>query len=189
MNTRHSDIALILIDIQKGLDDWHYYGGNRNNPEAEKNASRILEVFRTSALPIFHVQHSSQNAKSPLHASKPGFQIKPEVGPLPDEPVYVKNVNSAFIGTSLQKDLEDAEIKKLVVVGLTTNHCISTSVRMGANLGFEIFLIADACAAFDQVGIDGSKQEAELVHQVSLGNLKDEFAKILDTEQLITEFL
>lgn len=179
-------VALLLIDIQQGLDDWDFYGGYRNNPNAEKNAGQILEVYRTKGLPIFHVKHSSQNAESPLHASKPGFQIKAEVNPLANEPVYVKNVNSAFIGTTLQKDLESADIKKLVVVGLTTNHCISTSVRMGANLGFEILLISDACAAFDQIGIDGNKQEAELVHQVSLGSLKDEFAQILTTEELLS---
>lgn len=179
------NIALVLIDVQLGLDDWEFYGGNRNNPDAEENARVLLQHFRTLNLPVFHVQHSSHNPKSPLHASKPGFKIKKEVSPLLKEPVYIKNVNSAFIGTELQKDLENQNIKKLVIAGLTTNHCISTSVRMGANLGFEIILISDACAAFDQIGIDGTKQEAELVHQVSLGSLKDEFAQIFNTAELL----
>jgi len=65
--------ALLLVDIQKGLDDWAYYGGNRNNTHAEENASKILNRFRKLGWPIFHVQHSSTIPNSPLHPSKPGF--------------------------------------------------------------------------------------------------------------------
>ena len=159
MNEKNT--ALLLIDIQKGLDQWDFYGGNRNNPKVEENARTILEYFRKMELPIFHVRHSSTNPASPLHASKPGFEIKDDLKPLPDEPVFTKNVNSAFIGTDLEQVLKDANISKLVVAGLTTNHCISTSVRMAANLGFEVILISDACATFDFIGAKGEKYEAE----------------------------
>lgn len=174
--------ALLLIDIQEGLDELDYYGGQRNNLQAEQNASKMLEFFRKHEAPVFHVRHSSQNESSPLHASKPGFNIKAEVRPIPTEPVYTKNVNSAFIGTELEADLKKQGITTLLVVGLTTNHCISTSVRMAANLGFNTILIADATAAFDMVGFDGKKYSAELMHQTALAALKDEFAQIVETE-------
>lgn len=37
--------ALILIDIQKGFDNLEYWGGQRNNPDAENNAGELLEVW------------------------------------------------------------------------------------------------------------------------------------------------
>ena len=133
---------------------------------------------------IFHVQHSSQNIDSPLHASKPGFKIKDEVLPLKGEPVFVKTVNSAFIGTDLEKVLKNKKIKNLIIAGLTSQHCVSTSVRMAGNLGFKVFLVEDACAAFDEIGIDGEKLSAELVHKVTMANLKDEFAQIVTTDSV-----
>ena len=53
------DTALILIDIQQGYDDINYWGGERNNPDAEENCMLILAHFRNLKLPIFHIQHSS----------------------------------------------------------------------------------------------------------------------------------
>ena len=59
--------ALILVDIQKGFDNLEYWGGQRNNPDAEENASELLQVWRENKLPVFHIQHCSSNPKSLLH--------------------------------------------------------------------------------------------------------------------------
>ncbi len=188
MNLKNPKPALLLIDIQQGLDDKAYYGGNRNNPDAEANAQRILERWRVLGLSVFHVQHSSQNSESPLHASKPGFAIQEVVQPLPGEPVLVKTVNSAFIGTDLKEQLDQAGIKTLVMVGLTTNHCVSTTVRMAGNYGYRVILISDATATFDWVGINGEKYDAEIMHLTSLASLNHEFAEVVDTETLVASF-
>lgn len=177
--------ALILIDIQQGLDELDYYGGTRNNPQAESNAGRILRHFREKGLPIYHVQHHSINPASPLHPSKPGHAIKEEVKPAAGEPVFGKNVNSAFIGTDLEATLKKKDISKVIIVGLTTEHCISTSVRMSANLGFETILIEDATAAFAKKGSNGETFDADLVHQICIANLRDEFAQIMTTDELL----
>ena len=177
--------ALLLIDLQKGLDDEAYYGGNRNNRNAEANARRILQRWRAWGLPIFHVQHSSQNLASPLHQSRRGFAIKDEVKPAPGEPVLVKKVNSAFIGTDLKEALDTAGITTLVIVGLTTNHCVSTTTRMAGNYGYQTILVSDATAAFDCVGINGEKYNAETIHLTSLASLNHEFAEVVDTEGLL----
>ncbi|MEO0572937.1 MAG: cysteine hydrolase family protein [Bacteroidota bacterium] len=178
--------ALLLIDVQKGLDDWDFYGGKRNNPNAEKNMAKILSRWRLDHRPIFHVRHSSSNPNSPLHCSKPGFQIKDTATPFENEPLFTKNVNSAFIGTNLEHTLRKDGINTLVIVGLTTNHCVSTSVRMAANLGFEVILLSDATACFNGIGIDGTSYSAELMHQITLASLKDEFAQIMTTATLLT---
>ncbi len=177
--------ALLLIDVQKGLDEWDFYGGNRNNLDAEVNMATILAKWRQLRLHCYHVKHSSQNPSSPLHASKAGFEIKPEVTPLAHEPVITKNTNSAFINTLLEKDLKTKGITSVVIVGLTTNHCISTSVRMAANLGFITYVIADATATFDSIGWNGEKFDSELMHQTTLASLNKEFATILTTQELL----
>ena len=72
------------------------------------------------------------------------------------------------------------------MAGLTTEHCISTSVRMCANLGFNTILIEDATAAFQKTLPNGNIIDAELVHQVELANLRDEFAEIINTKEMLS---
>lgn len=187
MNLRMKNPALILIDIQKGMDEIEYWGGNRNNPDAEKKCVEILEKWRALGLPVFHVQHSSQNPQSKLYHTHPGFELKDEVKPIAGEPLIVKNVNSAFIGTDLQERLDNAGLKSLVIVGLTTNHCVSTTTRMAGNLGYETYLISDATATFDRVGINGEKYDSELVHLTTLASLNEEFAEVINTEDLLAK--
>lgn len=176
--------ALILIDLQKGWEDTAHWGGNRNNPEAESVAISLLEMWRERNLPVFHVVHSSREADSRLHPDHPGFAMIDEITPLANEPVIVKEVNSAFIGTDLKERLDAQHISTLVIAGLTTNHCVSTSTRMAGNFGFEVYLISDATATFDRKGLNGEIFEAELVHQTALASLNEEFANVVDSETL-----
>ena len=185
MKLRDKRPALILIDFQNGFDHEEYWGGNRNNKNAEGNAQLILQQWRNISLPLFHIRHSSQNRNSLLYKSNPGFKIKDEVKPIDGEIVITKNVNSAFIGTNLKAELDSEEIECVVIAGLTTNHCVSTTVRMAGNLGYETIVISDATATFDRTGIFGEKYSAEIIHLTSLANLKDEFAEIMDTEQML----
>ena len=141
--------ALILVDIQKAFLEKDYPGFKRNNPNAEQISGNILKKWRELKLPVIHVRHSSTNSNSKLHKSKPGFEFNDYVKPLNDEIVLTKKVNSAFIGTNLEEILIDNKISTLVIVGMTTNHCISTTVRMSGNLGFDTFLISDSTACYN----------------------------------------
>ena len=180
-----TDPALLLVDLQKGFDDITYWGGERNNLQAEKQAAEILYLWRKKKFPLFHIQHCSSNPGSPLHETKKGNEFKEEVKPLGGENIIRKNVNSAFIGTDLLEKLEHAGIQKLVILGLTTDHCISTTTRMAGNLGFDTYLVADATATFNKKGLNGENYSAELIHQTALASLNDEFATIVSTDQLI----
>lgn len=176
--------ALLLIDIQQGFDAAPYWGP-RNNPQAESNAARLLAAWRASGRPLFHVQHRSTSPGSPLRPGQPGCDFKPEARPLPGEPVIGKNVNSAFIGTDLEPRLRGQGIDTVVIAGLTTAHCVSTTTRMAGNLGFGVFLAADACATHARVGYDGRTHDAESVHAAELAALHGEFAEVMDTERLL----
>lgn len=185
MKLRDQNTALIIIDVQKGFNEENHWGGNRNNKDTETKIAQILKEWRTLKLPVFHIVHSSLDPNSKLHASHPGFEIKDEAKPIDGEPVITKNVNSAFIGTDLKERLDNLGIHKLVIVGLTTNHCVSTTTRMAGNFGFDVYLISDATATFDRIGINGEKYDSELVHQTSLASLHNEFAQVIDTETLL----
>ena len=56
---------------------------------------------------------------------------------------------------------------------------------MAGNLGFETYLISDACATFDRIGINGEKYDAELIHLTTLASLQEEFATVWSSEKLL----
>lgn len=178
-----ADAALVIIDVQQGFDE--PYWGPRNNPQAEGNIARLLAAWRRSGRPVVHVQHLSTTPGSPLRPGQPGNEIKPEVRPGPGEPVFGKQVNSAFIGTELESYLRQAGYQTLVMTGLTTNHCVSTTTRMAGNLGFRTYVVSDATATFDRRDHAGRLFTAEEVHAVSLASLHEEFATVLSTEEVL----
>ncbi|MFC1563561.1 cysteine hydrolase family protein [candidate division KSB1 bacterium] len=178
-----SNTALILIDVQQGFDDpvW----GSRNNPGAEKNIAKLLELWRNEKRPVLHVQHCSLEPDSPLRPDSPGCQFKHEAVPLEGEPVFQKTVNSAFIGTGLESYLRNNSINNLVIAGFTTDQCVSTSVRMAENLGFSVMLPEDATATFDRTGPDNKYYSAQEIHSINLVSLNDEFCEVIKTADLI----
>lgn len=180
-----SESALLVIDVQQGMDNPRL--GERNNPDAEKRIADVLAAWRAAGKPVIHVQHDSVEPQSELRPDRPGNAVKPEGKPIEGEPVFRKNVNSAFIGTNLESYLRERGIDNLVMVGLTTEHCVSTSARMAANLGFNVTIVADATAAFEHKGYDGTHFTADQVHNVELANLNREFATIRESRDVVAE--
>lgn len=183
MHSLPNDAALVLIDVQQGFFDPSW--GERNNPEAEANIARLLSAWRQAKRPIVHVHHDSQSPTGCFRPGTPGNLPKVEAEPLPGEPVYHKRVNSGFIGTKLEEDLRAAGIQTLVIVGLTTNHCVSTTARMAGNLGFETFVVSDATATHARATIEGRLRSAQEVHDAALSDLNEEFATIVTTDAVL----
>lgn len=190
-----SQTALVLIDNQIGFTHPTHWGSHRSTPNLYPNLTHLLSAFRTlSPAPlIIHIQHLSTFPNSPLSptsASVPnGASFHASTHPLPTEPIITKTVNSAFIGTNLEAVLREAHVRKLVVAGISTDHCVSTTVRMAANLGVtngdwgkgEVIVVSDATAAFQK---PGGKWDAETVHAVNLESLL-EFAEVRTTEEVV----
>jgi len=185
MVTLTDKTALIIVDVQAGLDEPRL--GKRSNPDAEANMARLLADWRAKQRPIFHVQHMSTEPNSPLRPELPGNAIKQIVAPQGDEPVIQKSVSNGFIGTGLEQRLRAQGVETVVVVGLTIEHCVSSTARLASDLGFKTIVVADATACHDRTGYDGSYYPAEAIHAHALVSLQDEFAAIVTTDELVGE--
>lgn len=182
-----SRTALVVIDVQQGFNDSEFWG-RRNNPQCESNIASLIEVWRGRGEPIVFVRHDSENPGSPLHPDNPGNAFQSVITGEPDLLVS-KNVNSSFHGTpDLHAWLQQNKIRKLVICGITTNHCCETTARVGGNLGYEVLFALDATHTFDRVSPEGKTLSAETLAEVTATNLHGEFAAVVSTEQLTTAF-
>ena len=177
--------ALIVVDVQRAFDQWEARGQRRNNPQAIERIGDLIGEFRRAKAALFHIRHRSANAESPFSPSDMGYQVKDEAREQDDEPVIVKEVNSAFIGTDLEQRLRTAGIHTIVICGVTTNHCVETTTRMAGNLGFDARLVSDATWTFDRVGPDGRLHRAEDIQAMTESNVSDEFAQVVLTRDVV----
>lgn len=183
MDSKFDDAALIIIDVQKGFD--FDYWGKRNNPQAEENIAKLIALWREKNRRLVFVQHMSNNPKSTLYVGQIGNEYKEIVTPQKDDVLFHKSVHSAFIGTRLEDYLRENDIKKVVITGIATNFCVSTTARMAGDLGFETYVVNDGTACFDKKNFDGSVIDADTVHKVSLANISQEFGTIINTADIV----
>ena len=175
--------ALIIIDVQHGIDDPSW--GRRNNADAESNIARLLAAWRARDMSVIHVRHDSTEPDSTYRPGQPGNTFKPEVLPLSNETIIPKRTNSAFIGTNLESHLREAGIDELIATGVITNNSVEATVRMAGNLGFEVYVVSDAMATVDKRDLNGRHWAAEEVHALSLANMAGEYATVLTAEEVL----
>ena len=175
--------TLIVIDVQRAFDDPAW--GERNNPDAEVRIAQAIAGWRERDAPLIHVRHRSAEPEGTFIPGTDAFEFKPEAQPLDGEPVITKDVNSAFIGTDLEERLRSDGVTSVALVGLTTDHCCSTTARMAANLGFDTWVLGDAMATFARHTPDGELIGAQEMHRTALASLHDEFAEVLSTDEAL----
>lgn len=177
--------VLLLVDLQRAIDDPSW--GERNNPDAEANITRLLAHWRKNGWPVWHVRHDSDKPHAGYRPGQPLHDFKPEAQPVPGEPIIGKHTNSAFIGTDLDALLLAAGFRSVVIAGVATNNCVEATVRMAGNLGFDTYLIADGCFAFGRKDWTGKYHPADDVHAMSLGNLDGEYCTVIRTHDALTD--
>lgn len=175
--------ALVIIDVQNAIDDPKW--GRRGQPEAEARIEELLEAWRERRLPVIHIRHDSTDPASPYRPGTRGNDFKDEVAPQMGEPVIDKRTNNAFIGTDLMDVLDELQARSLVVTGVLLENSVDATVRMAANLGFEVIVPEDAVASIDRKDYRGKKWVAEDVHALTLSLLEGEYAQITTSAHII----
>ncbi|GMQ49124.1 cysteine hydrolase family protein [Vibrio sp. 10N] len=169
MTNHHT--ALLLIDIQND----YFEGGQLplNNPKtAADNASAILNAFRQQNWPVIHIQHENLDASKPfLLKDSAGQQLHESVTPLHSEVVISKHFPNAFWKTALESVLQSMQVNHLVVVGMMTHMCVSTTSRAAMERGFKVFVVDDACAT-RSLQYNGKEIDATTVHNTALAELQ-----------------
>lgn len=181
--------ALLVIDAQKGINDLKHWGGanaRRNNPGAEAHIQTLLEAFRSSGLTVVFTAHDSRQAVSPLKLGTPGGEFLEGIVPRPKELVIRKDINSGFVGTGLELELRRRSISRIVTVGYFTNFCVESSVRMAGNMGYDSYLLPEACATCNRVGFDGVDYDPDVVHNLAVASLNGEFATALSVDDALS---
>ena len=180
-----SNRALIVIDVQKGFEEYDIKG-ERNNPDCEDNIVKLIDAWRNKNLPVVYVKHNSKSETSALRPNQPGNDFKDIITGTPDL-LVTKSVNSAFYGTpDLYKWLQENQIEAVAICGIQTNMCCETTARMSGNLGLDTWFILDATHTFAKT-FNGVKVSAEELARVTAVNLSGEFAGILSTEEAISK--
>ncbi|MBP2299396.1 cysteine hydrolase family protein [Azospirillum picis] len=174
---------LLAVDMQRAFDgpSWP----RRWNREADRNGLRLLEGWRRSGRPILHVRHDSAEPDSSLRPGQDGNRFRDGFEPCGGEGVVSKSVNAAFIGTDLDLRLRRLGVERLVVFGISTDMCVSTTVRTGANMGWKITLAADACDCFELPDGRGGTIPAEQVQAVHVATLGFEFCEVATTAGIL----
>jgi nicotinamidase-related amidase len=175
--------ALVLIDIQRD-----YFPGGAHplvEPEAAAaNAARLLEAFRDSGEPIVHVQHVWDAPEATfMRPGTDGVEIHPDVAPEGDETVLQKAAPNSFVGTALERELRGHGVEEIVVAGMMSSMCVDATVRAAADLGFEVTVAHDACAAPD-LEFAGETIAGRTVHGAFMAALGDGYATLVATDAL-----
>ncbi len=174
--------ALIVIDIQQ----FYFPDGlvPLTDPEAAaQQAAKVIAAFREAGQPVIHVQHLPKDVETPDPTGiKEQYRIYPEVLPKPGEVVIGKHHANSFRETELLEILRELGVTKIVVVGMQTHMCVEAAVRAGADFGFEMTVIDDACATRD-LDFDGIAVPAAQVHAAALAAMESSYATVVSTDE------
>lgn len=168
--------ALLVIDIQ----DFYYPGGLMplSSPEpAGAAAAQLLAAARARGVMVVHVGHNASAGR--------GFHA--DVAPLEGEAVVMKDEVNAFLGTDLQARLQAAGIKRVVVCGMQTHMCVEGAARAASDLGYELVVVADACATRDLKWRD-TVVPAAMVHAATLATIERYYGKVVDVAEAVGMF-
>jgi len=179
--------AVLVIDIQNtylepkedSFEDrrWQPFVA-RMNETVIPNTARLLDWARGEGVEVIFARIACQTQDGrdrSLSQKKPGFnylllpkdredsQIVPALAPQGDEIVVTKTTDSALTGTNLRLMLHNIGITHVIVAGIYTDQCVSSTVRSLADESFNVLVVHDACAAATD---DLHRRELEIINMI-----------------------
>lgn len=179
-------VALVIIDQQQGIN--YPKLGPRNNANAERNILELLLRWRSANRPVIHVKHCSKQPDSVFWPEQAGFEFKQDFLRLQNEWVIEKAVPCAITGSAFASILDELNEKQIVIVGASTNNSVEATARSAGNLGFDTYVVEDACFAFDKRDYYGELRSAAEVHAMSLANLDGEYATVMSADDVLQKW-
>ncbi len=176
--------ALILVDIQND----YFPGGKFEQNGAElsaNNAAKVMKKFREKKIPVIHVRHESLNGRGGFfQPGTHGAEIHNSVTPVKGEKTVLKHFPNSFRETDLEQELHSIGIERVVIAGMMTFMCIDATARAANDLGFDVVVLGDACAA-RSLEFQGVEIPASHVHASFLAALKMVYAEVVKTDVFI----
>jgi len=177
--------GLLLVDIQND----YFPGGTMELVGMEQAAARarqLLQQFRTSKAPIFHIQHLATRPGATFFLPETtGAQIHDLVAPLPGEQLVTKHYPNSFRETTLLERLRCESVTDLVICGAMSHMCIDATTRAAFDFGFNCTVVEDACATRD-LSFQGKTIKAADVHAAFMAALMVPYAKVMRTEEILS---
>ncbi len=174
--------ALVIIDMQMEMQHRIAAGRDCVNAGAPERIAALAGAFRRNGWPVVHVRHRDEAAQSPLHPEAVGYLPMTCAEAQEGEAVFVKRTSSAFASTDLAAHLKARGITELVVTGAVAGFCVNSTVRHGADLGFDMTVVRDAVIGFD---LPAAGLSAQVIFDVTLAHLEADFARVVDSTSVL----
>ncbi|WP_137148431.1 isochorismatase family protein [Mycolicibacterium sp. CR10] len=154
LQNRHRT-ALLVVDVQNTVVD-----GAHQRDAVVANIGTLVERARREEVPVLWVQHDSEE----LTKGSPGWQIVAELSPGDDEPRVEKNHGDAFEDTTLESELADRQVGRLVIAGAETDACVRSTLHGAFVRGYDTTLVSDAHTAGDKTQWGAPPVESVIAH-------------------------
>lgn len=166
------------------------YFNVRNEGQVVPGIARLVEDFRAREIPVVYITVGSQyrdlrdmparhrrwireieersGVRDILWAGNPSFRIREELSATDADTIVNKTAFGAFTSSTIDATLRGLGVEQLMVVGIATNCCVSTTVRDAADLGYGVMLVEECTADYDQA-----------THDMAISGLYFNFARVI----------
>ncbi len=188
---------LALDRLEPGCMD---YFNKRNEEMVIPTIRRLLEYVRSRGMKVVYLTLGSQyrdmrnvperlrrwirqleeesGVKDIFWAGNPGYAVRREIEPLPEETVVNKTTFGAFNSSTLELALREMGIQALVITGISTNCCVETTARDAADRGFACVIVDEGTADYDEEAHDASLRQFHFNFGRVMGTADDVIAAL-----------
>ena len=152
---------------------------------ALEQANALIGFADASGMAVFHVKQMAPPAAPVFAAGTPNAELHPSLVRREHHIVVLKKTISALGGQELHRQLQARGIRTLILCGLLTHMCVSSTARDASDLGYGVIVAADACATRDIAASDGQAIPHDLLHYAALAEIGDAFGEVRQAKEIL----